>query len=252
MDKALVKEQFGANAAEYVTSVPHARGKSLPRLLELTQPQPDWMVLDVATGAGHTALTFAPQVAQVKATDITPQMLAQAELLAKERGLTNLVIEVADAEDLPYDEGSFDLVTCRIAPHHFGNVARFVQESFRVLKPGGMLAVVDNVVPSGPAGDYVNAFDKLRDPSHGRCLALQEWVDLFTEAGFQEAQAETLDKQMTFEIWAARHNAVMHRYLLAVLTQGPPAALAFLQPQTINNTTTFRLQEGILTGHRPE
>src|ERR1043166_7031940 len=60
MSKTLVQEQFGATARSSLTSKPHARGKRLDRLVELTQPQPGWHVLDVATGAGHTAYPFAP------------------------------------------------------------------------------------------------------------------------------------------------------------------------------------------------
>ncbi|MCP4428488.1 MAG: methyltransferase type 11, partial [Chloroflexi bacterium] len=78
MSKSVVKEQFGANAAAYATSKPHAKGASLARLVELTRPQPDWQMLDVATAAGHTAFIFAPHVAHVWATDITPEMLALA------------------------------------------------------------------------------------------------------------------------------------------------------------------------------
>ena len=76
MPKSLVQEQFGATAAHYLTSKPHAKGKSLERLVELAKPQPAWRVLDVATGAGHTAYAFAPHVARVWATDITEEMLA--------------------------------------------------------------------------------------------------------------------------------------------------------------------------------
>src|SRR5947207_15451478 len=76
MSKTLVQEQFGATAKHYLTSKPHALGKSLDRLVELAAPKPDWRVLDVATGAGHTAYAFAPHVARVWATDITDEMLS--------------------------------------------------------------------------------------------------------------------------------------------------------------------------------
>ncbi len=248
MSKSLIKKQFGANASHYVTSKPHAQGASLKRLLELVQPKPDWGVLDIATAAGHTAFTFAPHVAHVWATDITPEMLAIAQQRAQELGLDNVTVEAADAEALPYDDASFDLVTCRIAPHHFEDVGLFVRESTRVLEPGGLLAVVDNVVPTGAAGDYVNAFEKLRDPSHGRCLRLDEWLTLFTDVDLTVVHQETVDKRIEFEKWAARHDAVMQQYLRAMLTEGHGAATAFLQWDGF----TFRLQEGIVVGKRPD
>jgi ubiquinone/menaquinone biosynthesis C-methylase UbiE len=131
-------------------------------------------VLDIATGAGRTALAVAPYVAHVIATDITSQMLDQARRLAGEQGLSNITVETADAEALPYDDGCFDLGTCRIAPHHFTDIPLFLRESLRVLRPGDLFSLVANIVPPGSAGDYINAFEKLRDPSHGRCLSIDE------------------------------------------------------------------------------
>ena len=55
MNKTLVQEQFGKNAPGYLTSTPHALGKSLERLVALTAPQKSWRALDVATGGGHVA-----------------------------------------------------------------------------------------------------------------------------------------------------------------------------------------------------
>jgi ubiquinone/menaquinone biosynthesis C-methylase UbiE len=251
MARSLVQEQFGANAAHYVTSRPHAKGASLRRLLELVTPGADWQVLDVAAATGHTAFAFAPHVSHVWATDITAEMLKIAAEQAAERGFANVTVEYADAESLPYEDGRFDLVTCRIAPHHFPDIATFIRESARMLKAGGLLAVVDNVVPLGLGGDYVNAFEKLRDPSHGRCLALEEWLDGFSAAGLEMHHHETLDKQIQFESWASRHDENMQRYLKALLFGGPPDAAAFFQPQTINQETTFRLQEGIIIGRKP-
>src|SRR5215470_18923479 len=98
MSKTLVQEQFGATARTYLTSKPHAQGKSLDRLVELTQPKPDWQVLDVATGAGHTAYAFAPHAARVWATDITEEMLnlVRGEILR--RKLANVRTAHAKAE----------------------------------------------------------------------------------------------------------------------------------------------------------
>lgn len=247
--KATVRREFGANAAAYVTSATHARGASLERLLALINPQPDWMVLDIATGAGHTAFLFAPHVRQVWATDITPEMLDQVRQHAPARGFSNLVIELADAEKLPYADSAFDLVTCRIAPHHFDAPGMFVREAQRVLKPGGQLAVVDNIVPDGIAGDYVNAFEKLRDPSHVRCLSIEAWQALFAQHNLVVEHAETLYKRVEFSTWAARHPATMQSYLLAMLRLASGEAAEFLQPE-LTAAPTFRLWEGIVIGRR--
>lgn len=248
LERRIIQQQFGAHAADYVASKPHAHGASLKRLVELIQPQAHWRALDVATGAGYTAFTFAPHVAQVWATDITQEMLALVKRGAQERKFHNLIVEFADAEHLPFLEGSFELVTCRIAPHHFMDVGSFMFEVARVLKPGGTLAVVDNVVPQGAVGDYINAFEKLRDPSHGRCLDMLEWSQAFEAAGILLNHQEIADKQMHFEDWAARHGVVMQRYLRAMLVHGPADVSAVLRPEMIGGNITFMLQEAILIG----
>ena len=156
-----IQKQFGTHANDYVTSDVHARGESLTRLVELTQPQRDWVMLDVATGAGHTALTFAPHVARVIATDLTPQMLAAAQKLATERGIANIEFKPADAQALPFDDHTFDLVTNRIALHHYPDARRAIEEMARVCKRGGIVALTDNVAPPDKVtAGYINHFEK--------------------------------------------------------------------------------------------
>ncbi len=250
MTKAQVRTQFGANAAAYATSKVHAQGASLARLVELVQPQPQWQVLDVATAAGHTAFVFAPHVAQVTATDITPEMLTVAARLAAEKNIQNVTFREADAEALPFADATFDLITCRIAPHHFPDIARFVGESARVLRAGGILAVVDNIVPAGEAGVFVNQFEKLRDPSHYHCLSLAEWLDMLRNAGFTLRHQETALKAMTFNDWAARMKvatATVDELRAKLLNAAGPAA-DFLQPQATDDDITFYLTEAILIG----
>lgn len=261
MSKEKVQQQFGANAAAYATSTVHAKGYSLTRLVEITQPQPDWQVLDVATAAGHTAFAFAPHVAHVTATDLTPEMLTVAAGLAAEKGLTNVSFEPADAEKLPYADGQFNLVTCRIAPHHFPDILQFIHEAARVLQPGGQLAVVDNIVPGthlhgkkarllNEAGNYVNAFEKLRDPSHGRCWSIAEWEHGFARAGFAVHHQELLTKEIEFASWAARMQVSPEDTirLKAMLVQAPTAVSDFLTPQISNDRITFRLTELLVVG----
>jgi ubiquinone/menaquinone biosynthesis C-methylase UbiE len=88
--ESLSQQRYSEFAQGYVTSPVHARGEELDRLVEITQPQPDWIVLDVATGGGHTALKFAPYVAQVIATDLTPNMLEAAEAHITGKGVENV------------------------------------------------------------------------------------------------------------------------------------------------------------------
>jgi ubiquinone/menaquinone biosynthesis C-methylase UbiE len=157
----LIQQQFGAHANDYVTSAIHAQGESLARLVKLTQPQRNWRVLDVSTGAGHTALAFAPHVARVIACDLTPEMLDAARALAKERGIMNIEFKPADALALPFDDNTFDLVTNRLALHHYSDARKAVEEMARVCKRGGIVALADNVVPPDKVtAGYINHFEK--------------------------------------------------------------------------------------------
>lgn len=246
----LVQEQFGRNAASYLTSKPHAQGKSLDRLVALTRPQPDWRVLDIATGGGHVAYAFAPHVARVWATDITPEMVDQVRREAAKKRLANLRAGYAKAEALAFDDASFDLVTCRIAPHHFDSIPAFLAEVFRVLKPGGLFGLVDNVVAPGSVGDFINAFERFRDPSHLRAWTMQEWRDSLAEGGFALDHVEELDKVMDFVPWAARHDATMQAFLRAMLAHADPDVRAALDPQGSDDALTFRLREGLFIARK--
>ena len=245
MNTSLVQAQFGANAAEYLTSKPHAQGKSLDRLVALVAPQPHWRALDVATGAGHTAYAFAPHVGLQWATDITGEMLDLVRAESGKRQFANLRVAHAKAEALPFDDGSFDLVTCRIAPHHFDSIAAFLDEARRVLKRDGTLAVVDNVVPAGSVGDFINAFERFRDPSHLRAWTVEEWRAALGTHRFAIAHEETLAKEMDFAYWAGRHDPTMQAYLRAMLEHAAPAVQQALQPGTKTGTLTFWLSEAL-------
>ncbi len=259
MTKSLVQQQFGAHAAAYATSAVHAKGSSLGRLVELVKPESYWQALDIATGAGHTAAAFAPHMAHVIASDVTDEMLEETRKLAAAKGLANLETATADAEALPFEDARFDLVTCRIAAHHFPDVPRFVAEVKRVLKPGGTFALVDNISPDSlstpgytdaelaDAAAGYNAFEKLRDPSHGRCLGLAEWCAVIAAAGLAVQHREILPKDMEFAPWAARMDvdAATVARLRSMLEEGTPALKAFLKPRHDSDALWFTLDEAI-------
>lgn len=243
-----VKAQFGKSAESYVTSEVHSKGWTLARMVNLVKPQADWQMLDVATGGGHTARVFAPHVAHVTVTDLTPEMLVSAEKHLVASGITNTTYKIANALNLPFDDDSFDLVTCRIAPHHFPDVFPFLQESKRVLKAGGILAIVDNVVPDGDGGDYINAFEKLRDPSHVRCISNEAWQQDLYGAGFELIHLEEGRMKIDFDSWATRMGVsdINRTRLKVLLKQAPPQAHASLTPEFSGDRIHFYLQRIIL------
>lgn len=233
--KAQSQKRFGDYAERYVTSQVHAEGEDLNRLLSMAAPQAHWRVLDVATGGGHTALKFAPHAAHVVASDLTPRMLRAARKFITGQGMTNVSYSAADGENLPFAAGSFDAVTCRIAPHHFPDCFRFVRECARVIKPGGIFLVEDHVHPeSDAAARYIDAFEKLRDPSHNRAYAEYEWRGMFLDAGLVIEQVELLTKEGGKLLpWAERQSCgpeVIER-LQVMLAQAPAEVAAWLRPR---------------------
>jgi SAM-dependent methyltransferase len=257
--KSLARERFGTYAATYATSRSHAKGGSLPRLVELLAPQPSWSALDIATGAGHVALALAPHARHVVASDLTPQMLAVARGLADERRIANVSFADLRAEALPFADATFDIVTCRIAPHHFDDVHAFVTEVARVLRPGGLFGLCENVSPDASimadapdalaaAADEYNAFEKRRDPSHVRCLTLAEWRGLVVDAGLKERHVELLDKPMVLGPWADQQGAgeAIKSDLKSMLLAGSPAFRAFARPHENNGDIDFILTEAVI------
>src|SRR5579859_4148366 len=128
-----IQQQFGAAAADYVTSKVHASGRDLAWLVEEAALTGRERVLDVATGGGHTAFALAPHAAEVGALDLTKPMLAVAQQEAVARQLSNISFLEGDAQAIPAEESSFEVVACRKAAHHFPNVRQAVGEWVRVL-----------------------------------------------------------------------------------------------------------------------
>lgn len=205
--KETVRQQFGASAEGYLTSQVHAKGSDLPLLPGLAQLTGQELVLDVATAAGHTALALAPHAAHVTGVDLTPEMLEVARKQAAQKSITNVTFAEADAERLPFADGHFDVVTCRIAAHHFPDVAAFCAEAARVLKPGGRLLIIDNVAPEDDELDqFINTVEKLRDPSHFREYRLAEWEAFLQGAGLSYTLAHQFTTPMDREDWLVRMN----------------------------------------------
>ena len=201
-----VRQQFSQHAEYYAQSKVHSEGETLGVLVDFAEPNGIEKVLDIATGTGFTAFAFAPKVAHVTATDLTPAMLDQAEALAGERGLQNIDFQVASAEALPFEGESFDLVTCRIAPHHFRDVPQFLSETYRVLCPGGLFCMVDSVCPeSERLIEWQNRVEKLRDHSHVWGYPPSQWQEMIEGTGFTiENEVHTHNALQPFSWWADR------------------------------------------------
>jgi len=248
-----VRRQFGASAEHYRTSATHARGRSLARLLALTGSEPTWRVLDVATGAGHAAAALAPRVAAVVASDLTREMLEQAAIVCRENEVSNVYFVMESAESLAYGEATFDLVTCRVAAHHFPEPGRFVAESARVLRPGGLLAVIDNIVPEDDdSAAWINRYERRRDPSHLQCLKLSQWETLYREAGIELAHREVVTKWLELDDWLGRMQVSPDtaRQLRQELRDAPRTVREFWRPRLKGAAVELALQEAILLGRR--
>ena len=177
---------FGARAAYYATSGAHADHQVLSRVVALAAPEPHWTALDIATGAGHTAFAVSQRVRKVAATDLTVEMLLQAEMLRASRGIANVSFQVADVHALPFRAGTFDLVTCRRAAHHFSMIEHALAEMGRVLVPGGRIVIDDRSVPEDDFVDAtMNRLDSCHDPSHVRQYRPTEWRGLFESHGLE-------------------------------------------------------------------
>jgi ubiquinone/menaquinone biosynthesis C-methylase UbiE len=176
--------QFDKQSARYGKSHILADTSDVVEALAGLAPGANARALDVATGGGHTALRLARMGWSVTVGDVSARMLEGAGMLLRDEGYTVDTL-LFPAEKIPFPDASFDLVTTRVAPHHFSSPARFVAEASRVLKPGGHLLLIDGTVPDNDPGteEWLHRVEKWRDPSHGRFLSRASWEALVVESG---------------------------------------------------------------------
>jgi SAM-dependent methyltransferase len=120
------------------------------RLVRAVQVHAGQQVLDVAAGAGNTALAAARRFGEVTASDYVPDLLGTAARRAEAEGLP-LRTEVADAQDLPYPDASFDVVLSTFGAMFAPDQEKTASELLRVLRPGGKVGMA-NWTPTGFIG----------------------------------------------------------------------------------------------------
>lgn len=205
--ETLVAGQFGSRAEAYLTSSVHAQGADLAALAALMRNSPDAHVLDLGCGGGHVTFNVAPLVRQVVAYDLSPEMLEVVAGAARERGLGNVATKRGMAENLPFEDGSFDAVLSRFSAHHWRDLDAGLRETARVLKPGGMAAFVDTVAPGIPVADtYLQAIELLRDCSHVRDYSRAEWEAAIGRAGLLPGTTSQFRLRLDFSAWVERMN----------------------------------------------
>ena len=187
---------WSERAQLYRDSAAHREGEDLDLIVEWSEGAET--ALDVATGGGHVARRLGEAGVSVVTVDPAPGMVPDV---------------VASAEALPFDAGSFDVVVCRVAAHHFTDVAEAVSEMARVSRD--RVIVADNLF----LDDAAEEADRLRDPTHVRNWSEREWLGFFASAGLQVDEVRRLEKPIEVGPWLERagtgeENAARVRALL--------------------------------------
>jgi len=162
--------EWDARADAYRVSRTHAKGDDLDQLVAWCEPGPGVTALDVATGGGHVARRLRELGCDVTTCDAAVGMEPDV---------------VCPAESLPFTDGAFDVVACRLAAHHFDPAQAAVAEMARVSR---RLVVLEDTLF---VDDLVHEAELLRDATHVRQYTRAEWRALCDAAGLRVlAEAE--------------------------------------------------------------
>ncbi len=203
--KDTVTQQFSPVADNYRTSSVHAAGEDLPQMVAAVPLSGRELVLDAGSGAGHTALAFAPHVGRVTSVDLAPAMLGQGERQARERGLANVEFRQADVEALPFPDHAFDLIVSRYSAHHWPHPQQALGEFRRLLRPGGCCLLSDIVSYDDFTADtHLQTLEILRDRSHVRDHTVAAWLAMLAQQGFAGVVVYSWDLRLDFSAWVER------------------------------------------------
>jgi SAM-dependent methyltransferase len=209
----VIRESFTTQAQAFAANPWVTDEERIRRLVAAANLVGSERVLDIATGPGYIAEAFAGSSREVVGVDLTDAMLAIAKERTRARGVANVSFRAADAQNLPFENGSFDVVVCRLALHHLLKPLQVLREMVRVCRTGGTVLVEDIYASELPErAAYQDRWEILRDPSHVRTLSLSELLLLFRDAGL-ETDAVTTAEDLTPEVdrWLATTKATPER-----------------------------------------
>ncbi len=209
----VIRESFTTQAQAFAANPWVTDEERIRRLVAAAHLTGTERVLDIATGPGYIAEAFASAAREVVGVDLTDAMLAIAKERTQQRGVYNISFRAADAQNLPFESGAFDVVVCRLALHHLEQPLRVLREMARVCRAGGTVLVEDIYASEHPErAAYQDRWEILRDSSHVRTLPLSELLQLFRDAGL-ETDAVTTADNLTPEVerWLATTKAPPER-----------------------------------------
>ncbi len=190
------------------TVLDHREEADIARIIEVVDPSPDNVALDLGTGLGFVARALAPRVKKVDALDPDGEMLEEARSLTAAEGIGNIDFIQGDMSALRCEKECYDIVTARLAMRHLNDGGGFVRETHRVLKPSGTFVLVDSLAPphSELAAFLKNLFH-YHDRSHVKSYTLAELETLLERDDFEIDLIEIYPKEHNFETWAKKHGA---------------------------------------------
>lgn len=219
--ETVVEDQFGIQAEAYVESAVHAGGDDLDALEAVAKRERPNRAADLGSGGGHVAYRLARHARSVTAIDLSAAMMEAVRNTAQQRGMSNIETCVAPAEDLPFEDASFDLLGCRFSAHHWRDFEIGLREARRILKPGATAIFIDVVSTGHPVFDtHLQAVELLRDPSHVRNYTEAEWTVALARAGFRVHSTQKRRLRMDYQSWVDRMRTPdLHRTAIRSLQQ---------------------------------
>jgi len=200
--KNLVREQFTRTAQVFGDYALASRVAEAELLARMVHAGPSDRAVDLACGPGTIALRFAPHVRWICGLDLTPAILERARRSAAAEGLGNLDFAIGDAQALPFADGSLDIAVASYSFHHFPNPAGTLAEMARVVRRGGRVGILDIFVPRDPpVAALNNRIEIIRDASHTRTLAREEFEALFAAHGLRVLATAVEENSRSFDHW---------------------------------------------------
>lgn len=175
------------------------------RLVQMAPLTAGDSVLEIGCGSGTTALAFAPHVAEVIGVDVCPAMLEVAERRRITRKVKNAQFRWAEATELPFADGTFNLVVCHDLLRYVGELTALLHEARRVLAPGGRLLLEELVGCEDAVKRATHeAIEIERDLAFLRAYTVEEILNALALSGLRVEVAEQYERQHEVEQWLAR------------------------------------------------